>query len=157
MLYQFQAYCKVNYLYIYIYPFFFRFLSHIGHYQVLSRVPWAMQQVLIRYLFYIEYCVSTPIFQFVPPLPQKFTHFNLGYKVLYTQNPPTIPVLPDPLLSWVYHTVTKWQSHCLSNPWNLLGVLYVYPLDGKFFSQSHLSDFKFHITPQKVLPSHYLQ
>ena len=36
---QFQVYSKVNQLHIYIYPFFFRFLSHVGHYRVLSRVP----------------------------------------------------------------------------------------------------------------------
>ena len=33
--------------------FFFRLFSHIGHYRVLSRVPCAIQQVLISYLFYI--------------------------------------------------------------------------------------------------------
>ena len=32
----------------------FRFFSHIGHYRVLSRVPCAIQQVLISYLFYIS-------------------------------------------------------------------------------------------------------
>ena len=34
-------YSKVNHLYIYIYPLFLRFFSHIGHYRVLSRVPCA--------------------------------------------------------------------------------------------------------------------
>ena len=29
----------MNQLYIYIYPLFFRFFSHTGHYRVLSRVP----------------------------------------------------------------------------------------------------------------------
>ena len=28
--------------YIYIYPFFFRFFSHIGYYRILSRVPCAI-------------------------------------------------------------------------------------------------------------------
>jgi len=37
----FQVYNKVNQLYIY--PLFFRFFSHIGHYRVLSRVPCAIQ------------------------------------------------------------------------------------------------------------------
>ena len=32
--------------------FFFRFFSHLGHYVVLSSIPYAMQQVLISYLFY---------------------------------------------------------------------------------------------------------
>jgi len=33
----------VTQLYIYIYPLFFRFYSHVGHYRVLSRVPYAIQ------------------------------------------------------------------------------------------------------------------
>ena len=41
-------------IYIYIYPLFFRFFSYTGHYRVLSRVPCAIQQVLISYLFYIQ-------------------------------------------------------------------------------------------------------
>ena len=57
MLCKFQVYSKVNRLYVYIYPLFFRFFSHIGHYRVLSRVPCAIQQVLICYLFYIQQCV----------------------------------------------------------------------------------------------------
>ena len=44
---------KVTQLYIYMYPLFFRFFSHIGHYRILGRVPCAVQQVLISYLFYI--------------------------------------------------------------------------------------------------------
>ena len=48
MLCQFQVYSKVNQLYIYIYPLFFRLFSHTHHYRVLSRVPCAIQQVLIR-------------------------------------------------------------------------------------------------------------
>ena len=42
----------MNLLYIHIYPFFFRFFSHIGHYRILRRVPCAIQQVLVGYLFY---------------------------------------------------------------------------------------------------------
>ena len=40
MLYYFLLYSKVNQLYVYIYP-------------LLSRVPCAIQQVLMSYLFYI--------------------------------------------------------------------------------------------------------
>ena len=40
---------KVNQLSIYIYPFFFGFPSHLGHHRALSRVPCAIQQVLISY------------------------------------------------------------------------------------------------------------
>ena len=68
---QFLLYSKVNQLYIYIYPLFFRFFSHIGHQTVLSRVPCAMQQVLISYLFYIQQCVyvnpNLPIYPSLPP------------------------------------------------------------------------------------------
>ena len=42
---------------IHISTLFFRFFSHIDHYRVLSRVPCAIQQVLISYLFYIQQCV----------------------------------------------------------------------------------------------------
>ena len=41
---------KVNQLYIYW--LLFRFFFPVGHYKVLSRVPCALQQLLIRYLFY---------------------------------------------------------------------------------------------------------
>ena len=34
---------KVNQLYIYIYPLFFRFFSHIGHYKVLSSFPFTIE------------------------------------------------------------------------------------------------------------------
>ena len=44
---------------LYIYPRFFRFFSHIGHYRVLSRVPCAIPQVLISYLFYIQTVISS--------------------------------------------------------------------------------------------------
>ena len=38
-----MLYNKVNQLYIYIYLFFFRLFSYIGHYRVLRRVPCAIQ------------------------------------------------------------------------------------------------------------------
>ena len=43
--------------YIYICIFFFRFFSIIGYYKMLGTVPWALQQVLVVYLFYIQTCV----------------------------------------------------------------------------------------------------
>ena len=46
MLHDFLLYSKVNELYIYIYPRFFRFYSHTGHYRVLSRVPCAIYSKL---------------------------------------------------------------------------------------------------------------
>ena len=47
-------YSKVNQLYIYIYPLFFRFFSSIGHYRLFSTV---IYYVLVSYVFYIQYCV----------------------------------------------------------------------------------------------------
>ena len=42
----------------YIYIFFFSFFSHMGHYRVLSRVPCAIQYVLVNYQFlYIIVCI----------------------------------------------------------------------------------------------------
>ena len=50
MLCQFLLHRKVNRFYVYIYPFSFRFPSHLGYHRALGRDPWAMQQVLISYL-----------------------------------------------------------------------------------------------------------
>ena len=81
MLCQFQVYNKVNQLYIYIYPLFFRFFSHIGHYTVLSRVPCAIHQVLVSYLSYIQQCVyfnpNLPIYPSpsLPPGVHKFVFY----------------------------------------------------------------------------------
>ena len=47
---QFLLYSKVSQLDIYTDPLFFRLFSRIGHYTVLSRVPCAMQEVLVDYL-----------------------------------------------------------------------------------------------------------
>ena len=68
MLYQFQVYGQVNLFSIYINLLFFRFFSHIGHNRVLSRIPCAIQQALINYLFYVYsvVLVSVPVFQFIP-------------------------------------------------------------------------------------------
>ena len=55
----------MNQVYIYVYPLFILFFSHIGHYRVLSRVPCAIQQVLISNLFYIVKCVHMHIFSFI--------------------------------------------------------------------------------------------
>ena len=43
MLCQFLGHNKVIQLFIYMYPFFLRFLSHRGCYRVLSSVPCAIQ------------------------------------------------------------------------------------------------------------------
>ena len=57
MLYQFLPNNKVNQLYIYLYPLVFRFLSLLGRHTILSRVPYAIHQVLISYPFYTCVCV----------------------------------------------------------------------------------------------------
>ena len=49
MLCYFLLYSKVNQLYVYIYPLFFRFPSHLVHHRSLNRVPCAEQYVLISY------------------------------------------------------------------------------------------------------------
>ena len=43
MLCKFQVQSKVNQLYIYMCPLFFRFFSHTGHYRILSWFPCAIQ------------------------------------------------------------------------------------------------------------------
>ena len=57
MLCYFLLYSKVNQLYVYIYSLFFGFPFHLGHRRALSRVPCAIQQVLISYLLYTQQCI----------------------------------------------------------------------------------------------------
>ena len=54
---QFQMYSRFNLLYIYIYPLFLSFFSHVGSCTVLRRAPCAIQQAIISYLSYIQQCV----------------------------------------------------------------------------------------------------
>ena len=70
---QFLLYSKVNQVYIHIYPLFLRVdICNVGHYRAVSRVPCAIQQVLISQLFYIQQCVyvspNLPIYLY-PPIP----------------------------------------------------------------------------------------
>ena len=39
---------------LYTYLFFFRFFSHTGYHRILSRLPCAIQQILVGYLSYIQ-------------------------------------------------------------------------------------------------------
>ena len=57
MLCQFLLYSKVNQPHIYIYPLFQGFPSHLGHHRVLKRVPCAIRQDLIHYLFFTQQCI----------------------------------------------------------------------------------------------------
>ena len=52
MLCWFWLYSKKNHPYVYIYPLFFGFPSHLGHHKGLSGVPCTIQPVLISYVFY---------------------------------------------------------------------------------------------------------
>ena len=67
----FQVCSKVIQLYMYTYPFFFRFFSHLGYYRILSRVLCVIQQVLVDYLFYIQQCVyvNPKLLIYPSPLP----------------------------------------------------------------------------------------
>ena len=44
--------CAVQSMSVYLHPLFLGFPSHLGHRRVLSRVPCAIQSILIGYLFY---------------------------------------------------------------------------------------------------------
>ena len=61
MLRQFLLYSKVNQPHVYIHPFFLGFSSHLGHHRALSRIPCAIQSVVINYLFYsYQYMHANP-------------------------------------------------------------------------------------------------
>ena len=84
---QFILYSKVNQLYIHIFTLFFGFPSHLGHQTALSRVPCAIQQVLISYLFYIQYqqCiyVNTNLPIYPTPTPRLGIHTFVPYVCLF--------------------------------------------------------------------------
>ena len=54
------------------YIFFFRFFSIIGYYKILNIVPCAVCQVLVGYLFYIQYCASVNPKFLIYPYPLHF-------------------------------------------------------------------------------------
>ena len=64
----FLLYSKVNQLYIYIHPLFFRFFPHIGHYRVLIESPVLHSRFLVVICFtYSSVYMSIPVSQFIPP------------------------------------------------------------------------------------------
>ena len=70
-----SVYSKVNQLYIYIYPLFLGFFSHIGHFRVLSRVPSAMQYVLVDYFMFNSVpCAPNAIFTSTPHFIRLFNY-----------------------------------------------------------------------------------
>ena len=62
-------YSKVNLLYIYIYPLFFRFFSCVGHYSVMSREFLVLysRSLFVIYCVYSSVYMSVRILQFIPP------------------------------------------------------------------------------------------
>ena len=76
MLCEFQVYSKMLQLYLYMYPFFFRFFTHIGYYRILNQGPCA-NKVGPCWLFilYIVVCICNPKFLIYPSLltPLKLT------------------------------------------------------------------------------------
>ena len=76
-------------LYIHKYPLFFGFPSHLGHHRTLSRVPCAIQKVLISYLINTDIC---------------FIHIHT---VLQSSIHSSSSSLSD-LILWIYH------FHCIT-------------------------------------------
>ena len=91
MLCQFLLYSKVHQLHIHIYPLFFRFFSHTGHYRVLSQVPCASQQVLISYLVDIGLAIKVVR----ENLKELFGQPNIQSCVCVS---PNLPIYPPPSL-----------------------------------------------------------
>ena len=77
---QFPLYSKVHQLYVYTYPLFCVFPSHLGHNRALSRVPCVIQYVLISYLFHPQQCIrgnpNLPNHP-TPPLPPWYPYICL--------------------------------------------------------------------------------
>ena len=58
---------------------FFRSFSHLGYYRKFSRVPCAIQQVLVDYLFQIQQCVPVNLKLSIPP-PYPAPPWSFSYK-----------------------------------------------------------------------------
>ena len=94
MLYQFLQHNEMNQSYTYIYPLPLGLPSHSGHHRALSRIPCAIEYVLISSLFCTQYqqclCGALPTFNGLPlsgggrashalihSPSHSFTHFTL--------------------------------------------------------------------------------
>ena len=80
---------------VYIYPLLLGFLSHLGHHRALSRVPCAIQSVLISYLFYfililVRHSIKTG---------RKWAGSSLTSLFLFSSFPPVPPGAGSPRLS----------------------------------------------------------
>ena len=78
-----SAYSKVNQPYIYIFPFFLGFLSHLGHCRALSMFLVLYSRIsLIIYFINSHVLISIPICQSTPsPLPLSIHTFVLYISV----------------------------------------------------------------------------
>ena len=121
MLCQFQVYSKVDQLYTYIYPLFFRFFSHKGHFRVLSRIPCATQQVLVGYLFYVQLCVYLNPQLLIYPCPLLLSG-NSAYKesACNAGDPDSIPGsrrFPGEGIGYpLQYPWTSFVAHLVKNP-----------------------------------------
>lgn len=69
---QFQVHrIEISRINTHIYVLFFRFFPPIAYYKILSIVPYATQQGLVGYLFYLQQCVSAyaKLLLIYPPHP----------------------------------------------------------------------------------------
>ena len=94
---------------LYIYPLFFLFFPHIGHYRALSRFPCAIQKVLVSSLFYYYLlCIFWPYLEtcgILVPCPQSEpVPSSLESRVLTTGPPGKFQ------LSILYRVVCTCQS-----------------------------------------------
>ena len=65
---------------LYIYPFFFRFFSHINYYRILNIVPCAIQWILMYYM-YMFACVYVNTKLLIHPSPPHRNSLKLAYSV----------------------------------------------------------------------------
>ena len=96
LIYKLQMNSRVIRSYIHIEPFFFRFFSHTDYYRILSRVPWAVEWVLVDYLSYIQSCVY---------VNTKLLIYYVGLWVYKTANPSYSIVLTESYTLCVYNKV----------------------------------------------------
>ena len=103
----FQVYSKVTQLCIYMYLFFFKLFSHLGYYEVLSRVHCATQQVScwlsILYFYLLKKCLEYDCFTMLCYLLQ-YSKANQLYIYIY----PLFFGFPCHLNRCV--TILKWRE-----------------------------------------------
>lgn len=117
MLCHFLLHSKANQLYVYIHPFLFGFLSHLGHHRALTRVPCAVQQLPISYILYTWECKYVTPSVPVHPTPTPFSRW--------------CPCLFSPSVRLPYLYVFGWSvSLAIPNTQGVCGVPHAGPLSG---------------------------